>query len=327
MHSQFRTLAIFAVFCAAALAACSSNDDNGNDPGIQTPTIQRSGGMVLVEAKGKSFQMGSASGNADEQPVHAVSFSRSFWMDSTEVTQSEYERILRAEFPAYSTPDWGEPYGRASRIPAYLVEWGDAVLYCNARSKAEGLDQVYTYTNILGTPGNGCALEGVTADLSNSGYRLPTEAEWEYAARGGVTSDFYWKKNASGYPASADDSTEVNEYAVWAGNAWNFGSDSGNFGFSPAASRKSNSYGLYDMIGNAWEWCHDWYDAVYYPVSPAADPEGPATGDWHTMRGGSWGNEARHLRVSNREFSTPDYLYYFIGFRAVRTAQEIRTAQ
>ncbi len=321
MQSRFMFPAIFALAVAAFFAACDSGDDNGIDPGTQAPIIQRSGSMVLVEAKGKSFIMGSSAGNTDEQPRHTVSFSRSFWMDSTEVQQSLYESIMRSEYPSYSTPDWSEPYGVDAALPAYLVEWGDAVLFCNARSKNEGLDSVYAYTKILGTPGNGCALEGVSADLSKNGYRLPTEAEWEYAGRGGVDFDYYWGKNASGYPASADDSTEISSHATWAGSAWNFGSDDDRFGFSVAGSHAANAYGLHDMIGNAWEWCHDWYDAAYYGVSPATDPEGPASGGWHSLRGGSWGNEAPQLRATNRTFSTPDYLYNFIGFRTVRNAQ------
>ncbi len=313
------------LFAALALAtlisSCDSKDDSGTDPVVIPPSRQYSGGMVLVEAKGKSFEMGSALGNADEQPVHTVSFSRSFWMDTTEVTQGEYERIMRAGYAAYSTPDWSTSYGVGVRVPAYLLEWGDAVLYCNARSTAEGLDPVYTYTKILGTPGNGCALEGVTADLKKSGYRLPTEAEWEYACRAGANFDFSWGKNAAEYPSNSADSAEVDSYAVWAGNSWNLGSDDGRFGFAAAASRKANAYGLYDMAGSAWEWCHDWYDATYYTAAPVADPEGPSSGGWHALRGGSWGNEASHLRASNREFTTPDYIFNFIGFRAVRTAQ------
>ncbi len=318
MRTTSRILA--ALVLATLISSCDSNDDSGTDPVI-TPSRQYSGAMVLVEAKGKSFGMGSASGNADEQPVHVVTFSRSFWMDTTEVTQSEYDRIMKAEYPTYSTPDWTASYGVGARYPAYLLEWGDAVLYCNARSKAEGLEVVYAYSNILGTPGNGCELEDVTADLNRSGYRLPTEAEWEYACRGGVSFDFFWGKDAAGYPSGSDDSTEVDSYAVWAGNAWNLGSESDRFGFSPAASRLPNPYGLYDMIGNAWEWCHDWYDATYYTDAQVADPEGPVSGGWHSLRGGSWGNDVPYLRATNREFSTPDYIFNFIGFRAVRTAQ------
>ena len=313
---MFFTIAAFGLF---ALTACSS-DDSGTGPGGPAG-LQRSGGMVLVEAAGKSFMMGSAAGAADEMPVHAVAFTRSFWMDSTEVTQGEFDRVMKAAFPAYSTPDWHAPYGVGARFPASLVEWGDAVLYCNARSTAEGLDAVYSYTNILGTPGNGCALEGVTADLAKSGYRLPTEAEWEYAARAGGSFDFSWGKNASGYPVTADDSAAIAAHAVWAGNSWNLGSENANFGLQAAASKRPNAYGLYDMHGNAWEWCHDWYDATYYISSPASDPAGPASGGWHALRGGSWGNEADALRASNRTFSTPDYLFNFIGFRAVRTAR------
>lgn len=319
--SRLRAVFVRAALPCMAMLACVScdSDDNGTDP---QPTGRRhSGAMVLVEAKGKSFPMGSGAGNADEQPVHAVGFTRDFWMDTTEVTQSEFDRVMKAAYPSYSTPDWNTPYGVGARTPAYLVEWGDAVLYCNARSRAENLDTVYAYSGIRGTPGNGCELDGVTADLSKGGYRLPTEAEWEYACRAGGSFDFYWGKNGPGYPVTAADSAEVDRHAVWAGNSWYLGSDDARFGMQAAASRAPNAFGLYDMTGNAWEWCHDWYDAAYYAASPATDPEGPATGGWHTLRGGSWGNEPAHLRATNREFSTPDYIFNFIGFRTVRTAR------
>ena len=321
MHVFPRLLTAIALVVTGALAltSCSSDDDT---TGPVVPSgLEHSGAMVRIEASRKSFSMGSADGFADEQPVHTVTFSRDFWMDTTEVTQGEFSRVMSAAHAEFAAPDWNEPYGVGARVPAYLVEWGDAVLYCNARSTAEGLDPVYSYTGILGTPGNGCELEGVTADLTKSGYRLPTEAEWEFAARAGTAFDFSWGKNASAYPQSADDSTEIGANAVWAGNSWNLGSEDSRFGMQTVASKAPNAFGLYDMHGNAWEWCHDWYSGSYYGSSPSADPSGPVSGDWHTLRGGSWGNETPHLRASNRSFSTPDYLFNFIGFRTVRNVK------
>lgn len=312
--------AIPALLALVLLLSACDNTDNATTPDPQ-PTIERSGGMVRIVAKGKSFSMGSATGDGDETPVHTVSFTRDFWMDSTEVTQGEYDRIMKTRYPAYTRPAWGTPYGIGASYPAYLVEWGDAVLYCNARSLDAGLETVYSYSAITGTPGNGCKLENVTADLSRSGYRLPTEAEWEFACRAGTASDFSWGRNFNGYPVSSADSTEFASYAVWAGNSWHLSSDNPAFGTHPAGMRKANAYGLHDMHGNLWEWCHDWFDASYYQVSPAVDPAGPATGDWHSLRGGSWGNEPVLIRASNRGFVTPDYLFNFIGFRTVRNAQ------
>ncbi|MCZ7558569.1 MAG: formylglycine-generating enzyme family protein [Bacteroidia bacterium] len=319
--NRITRISMLAVFAIALLLPACDSDDGTTTPDPQPNTIERSGSLVRITAKGKNFSMGSVSGNADERPVHTVSFTRDFWMDSTEVTQGEYERIMKARYPAYLTPAWSAVYGLGTAYPAYLTEWGDAVLFCNARSLEAGLDPVYTYTAILGTPGNGCTLEGVTADLSRNGFRLPTEAEWEYACRGGNASDFSWGRNLASYPASPADSTEFGSYSVWAGNSWNLSSDSPDFGTRRVASRKANAYGLHDMHGNLWEWCHDWYDETYYAGSPGTDPSGPTAGNWHALRGGSWGNDAAYLRASNRSFSTPDYLFNFIGFRTVRNAQ------
>ncbi len=320
MRLTIRDLALTTLVIAGTLFfyACSSDDDPVT-PQVG-PVSQHSGSMILIAAAGEDFSMGSSDGSSDEQPVHTVRFTRSFWMDTTEVTQASFNAVMSAAYSAYVTPAWHAPYGKGDRIPAYLTEWGDAVLYCNARSSADGLEPVYSYAEILGTPGNGCELTEVVADLAKNGYRLPTEAEWEFAARAGGTSDFSWGKSASGYPVSAADSAEIAAHAVWAGNSWNLGSGDARFGMQEVAGRTANAFGLYDMYGNAWEWCHDWYDAAYYETAQAIDPSGPASGQWHTLRGGSWGNEVIHLRASNRTFSTPDYLFNFIGFRTVRNA-------
>jgi formylglycine-generating enzyme required for sulfatase activity len=298
------------------VVACDS--DSGDAPTTPVTISDRDGSMVLIRAKEQSFQMGSATGNAEEQPAHTVTFTYDFYMDTTEVTQSAYHLLMTSAYPSYSAPFWGAPFGVGDRHPVYSVEWEDAALYCNARSKQAGLDTVYAYTSILGTPGNGCKFEGLTMHPDRSGYRLPTEAEWEFACRAGGTTDFFWAKDFQPYPSLPADTLEVSSYAIWAVNSWNLSSDNNAFGTQPIAERLPNAYGLYDIAGNVTEWCHDWYDASWYAQSSAIDPVGPATGDWHALRGGNWGSEAIHLRSSNREFAAPDYLFYFIGFRTVR---------
>ncbi|MCB9367431.1 MAG: SUMF1/EgtB/PvdO family nonheme iron enzyme [Calditrichaeota bacterium] len=272
-------------------------------------------GKVLIESEGRSFVLGSSAGFEDEIPEHTVTLTKSFWIDTVETTQGLYDVTMSASYPGYATPTWFAPYGVGDIYPAYHVYWGDAVLFCNALSRRDGLDSVYTYTSIVGTPGNLSELEGVVADFSRNGYRLPTEAEWEYACMGGESHDFYWGKDLDPYPATPIDSAEIGDFAVWYSNSYELGASSSAFGSQPVGTRVPNGYGLYDMSGNLYEWCHDWYGP--YGPDAVTDPAGPSGGDYHVLRGGSWGSNAEFLRSSNRTFSVPDYLYYFIGFRTV----------
>jgi formylglycine-generating enzyme len=299
-----------AIVSVILFISCGENDESTNTPQGFIPP-----GMALIHADGQSFQMGSTTGSEDELPVHTVSFTHDFWMDSTEVTQGDYDSFMTESYIGYTSPSWHSPYGIGQEYPAYATNWGDAILYCNARSRLDGLDSVYTYSSINGTPGNMCELQGVVIDYAKSGYRLPTEAEWEYACRGGITADYYWGKDYNPYPATAADSTEINGYAVWSENSWVFGADASEFGTHPVASKTPNPYGLHDMVGNVFEWCNDWYGD--YSSTAATDPTGPDSGEFHRLRGGSWGNDAFYLRSSNRAFANPDYIYYFIGFRVV----------
>lgn len=301
---------IIIAITAALLISCSDKDSTTNPPDTFTPH-----GMVLIPAAGISFSMGSTEGFDDETPVHTVTFAKNFWMDTTEVTQADYEAVMSDAYTTYETPSWHDPYGVGSAYPSYYMTWGDAALYCNARSLRDGLDTVYTYSEIVGAPGNMCELTDVATNFDASGYRLPTEAEWEFACRGGTTTDFYWGKDFDPYPETPADSAEIDANTIWYMNSWQYGAGESEFGTHQVASKLANPYGLYDMAGNLYEWCNDWYGE--YSSTSATDPTGPDSGEWHSIRGGSWGNHTRYLRSANRTFFIPDYTYYFVGFRVV----------
>jgi formylglycine-generating enzyme required for sulfatase activity len=246
--------------------------------------------MVLVEAG--SFQMGSAGGRSDEQPVHEVRITRPFYIGKYEVTFAEYDRFCE-DTGARRPNDRG--WGRGQQ-PVVNVDWYDVVAYCNWLSEKEGLTPCYS--------GKGKVTQ---CDFSANGYRLPTEAEWEYAARGGHLSRGY------AY-AGGDDPDAV---------AW-YDANSGGL-TQPVGQKQPNELGLYDMSGNMYEWCWDWYGGTYYASSSVDDPKGPPPEKSLTPRGpnkvrrsGSWREAEEFLRVAFRSF---DYAAYAgdNGFRLART--------
>ncbi len=130
-------------------------------------------------------------------------------------------------------------------------------------------------------------------------YRLPTEAEWEYACRAGSTTRFCF----------GDEEAELEDYAWYEENS--------EGKTHPVGQKQPNAWGLYDMHGNVWEWCQDWYGD--YPAGPVTDPRGPDTGEYRVLRGGSWGNDSRNLRSAVRDYNNPDFRHYNFGFRVART--------
>ncbi len=238
--------------------------------------------MVLVE--GGTFSMGSNDGNDDEQPVHNVTVG-SFYMSKYEVTFEQYDEFCEAT--GRGKPD-DEYWGRRTR-PVINVEWYDAVEYCNWLSEQEGLTPFYS--------GSG----GYNFDAN--GYRLPTEAEWEYAASGG--------NNHDGYEYSGSNT---------AGDVGWYKSNSGSE-THPVGYKTPNSLGLYDMSGNVWEWCYDWYGNDYYSSTSLVDPEGPGNGSKRVLRGASWINPAMNLRIAYRSTKVnPAYSSWALGFRVVMSS-------
>lgn len=281
--------------------------DDDNVPGFDTMIVHVANpGMIrlaghpdsLMEDRYIQVFLGNESGQPEEAPVHEV-WVTPFWIDSVEVTVGEYAQLMGAD-----------PTGGAdSSTPVQNVTWFDAVLFCNARSKAVGMDTVYRYTGVSGNAGNGCTgLSGLTILYDNVGYRLPTEAEWEYACRGNTPerTEYFW----------SNEPTIAGSFAWYSGNA----SETTH----QVATKTPNNFGLYDMAGNVAEWCNDWYSPTYYTECDTGiviDPRGPATGSTRLNRGGSFESEATGLRTSARGLGIPNWRAGFVGFRTVVPSQ------
>ena len=243
---------IAAVLAAVLLAGCGGqNKTPDKTPSAsERSVIKTACGMEMLSIPGGEFTMGADDGPVDVKPAHRVRVD-GFLMDQHEVPQEVYEKVTGKAPSRVKNP----------RNPVEQVTWTAAVKFCNARSALEGLTPCYD-------------LKTWACDFSASGYRLPTEAEWEYACRAGSTSQFYFGSQAE----------DLRSYAWFEGN-----SDS-----KPhvVGQRKPNAWGLYDMAGNVWEWCHDFYGAKYYRTSPADNPHGPPQGEKRVLRGGAWSSSA-----------------------------------
>jgi formylglycine-generating enzyme required for sulfatase activity len=242
------------------------------------------GGVEMVLIPGGSFQMGSnAEDQIDELP-HTV-YVDSFHMDKYEVTQEEYERVTGTNPSRWK--------GEAN--PVEQIRWKDAIEYCNARSRLEGLQPAYDE-------------QSWQCNFEASGYRLPTEADWEYAARAG-TSTAYW---------FGSDGFQLGRHAWFTEN--------GTRGPHPVGQKEPNPWGLYDLYGNVWEWCHDHYQEDYYQESPEENPRGPRSGKTRVVRGGCWNSRPDMCRSSYRNYEDPAFtdncfakeVHGFVGIRCVR---------
>ena len=278
-------------------------------------------GMVLIPAG--SFTMGNcmgpSEGFSDELPLHTVCVS-AFYMDKYDVTKALWDSVYQwATSHGYSFFWPGS--GKAANHPVQTILWYDAVKWCNARSEMEGRKPAY-YTSAAQTT----LYRTGEVDVDNSsvkwssGYRLPTEAEWEKAARGGVSGQrFPWGNTISW--------SQANYYASplsAGGYAYDVNPTQGydptfNDGVSPYTSPvgyfPANGYGLYDMAGNVWQWCWDWHGL--YSSGSQTNPRGPASGSFRVSRGGAWDYDAAFCRTADREFGAPASCSYDHGFRSV----------
>jgi formylglycine-generating enzyme required for sulfatase activity len=275
-------------------------------------------GFSLIPAG--PFQMGDQSsplvGASNELPVHTVQVS-AFYMAKHEVTKEEWDAV-RTWGLANGYTDLragnGSSASKGANHPVHSINWYDMVKWCNARSQKEGLTPCYTVSGATYKTGESAPV----CNWSANGYRLPTEAEWEKAARGGVAGkNFPWgtetiTHSQANYISSSSRAYDVSQtrgyhptYAV-GGEPYS----------SPVGSFAPNGYGLYDMAGNMWEWCWDWYAS--YAAGSQTDPRGAATGSNRVSRGGSWDNYANYTCCAYRNYAWPGYALSRYGFRLAR---------
>ena len=277
--SALRCGCVLLVFLALSATSCVAPVEQ--TPAAAVRKIETKSGVAMVLLPGGEFMMGSTSGDADEAPWHKVVLSP-FAMDVFEVQQREYAEL---ELPDPSN-------FKGAERPVEQIRWSDAALFCNERSRREKLEPCYDEATFA-------------CDFAASGYRLPTEAEWEYAARCGAETDYDF----------GNQPRQLKNFACYAGN--------GSKRTEPAGSKKPNRWGLFDLYGNVAEWCQDVYSAEYYASSPTQDPRGPAEGRKRVMRGGSWKSGDSACRATARVADFPGitdacFAQNTYGFRCVR---------
>ncbi len=246
--------------------------------------------VAFVDLEPGQFSMGSPeteAGRGEEERLHEVILTRGFQLQTTLVTQAQWAALLKQNPSSFD----------GLERPVERVTWFDAVAYCNAFSEACGLEPAYVLTSVDGRPGEeGFFAKVMWKGLDCPGYRLPTEAEWEYACRAGSSGPRYG---------------ELEAIAWWGGNSGNE--------THPVAQKQANPWGLYDMLGNLWEWCWDWHGPLTAEAGLVGDPTGPATGRERIWRGGSWGNDPEQVRAATRSAKLPTHRPFSVGFRLART--------
>ncbi|MBM4090075.1 MAG: formylglycine-generating enzyme family protein [Planctomycetes bacterium] len=281
-------------------------------------TIDLGGGvnleMVLIPAG--SFVMGSNDGLDDEKPARGVTISRPFYLGKYEVTVEQFRRFVEEtsyvtdaekgtgfdgafgwnantmEFAMNEEYSWRTPgFPQSDNHPVVNVSWHDATEFC------AWLSQVDRKT-----------------------YRLPTEAEWEYACRAGTTTSYVHGDDAEGSATVGNvaDAAFESRYPELKGVIT---ASDGHAYTAPVGAYSPNPFGLYDMHGNVWEWCDDWYEPEYYASSPRRDPKGPATGEERAYRGGGWFNCTRGCRSASRSAGLPENRNLTLGFRVAATLE------
>jgi len=274
-----------AIVCASCLCA-SCEKAGGPGPGAgPLPAVTTKSGVEMVLIPAGELRMGSSRGKEDESPVHTVRLD-AFWMDRHEVTQAEYEKLGFPDPSRFKGPD----------LPVEMMTWTKAAICANARSRAEGLQPCYDE-------------DTAECNFAASGYRLPTEAEWEYACRAGTDTEYGF----------GGDPRRLSEHAWYEANA--------SKKTHPVGKKAPNRWGLHDTHGNVAEWCNDVYDKAYYGKSPAENPRGPAEGKQYVVRGGAWSSSAEACRSAARAGENPGFADACLapdtlGFRLVRKAAE-----
>jgi len=292
---------------------------------LPSPAPEPPADMALIPAG--AFRMGDpyAEGDTDERPVHTVYVS-AFFMDKYEVTSNLWSEVYTwALANGYGFDNAGSASG--SNHPVHSVNWYDCVKWCNARSQKEGLSPVYyTYPDMTVIYNNGDAdITNACVNWGSDGYRLPTEAEWEKAARGGLSGHHYpWPSKGGSY-SNHIDGTKANYQD--SGDPFDNGTTpvgyyDGNQTTNgvPGGVDMANGYGLYDMAGNVMEWCWGWHQDGWYAETAASqsDTTGPTSKSRRVLRSGMWLGNPEYTRCAFRTHGSPDYERSDMGFRCVR---------
>ena len=235
--------------------------------------------LEMIRIPAGTYMRGAYPGEQDavtgrEEPQHQVTLTQDFYLGKYPLTQQQWLAVM-GSWPGTAP---SSSYGLGDTYPAYYVSWDDAQNFITALN---------THITITG--------QGVAT------MRLPTEAEWEYAARAGTTTRFYWGDDP--------DYTQIGDYAWYDGN-------NSPYGTKPVGGKLPNAFGLYDMSGNVWEWCQDWYGT--YPSGSVADPTGPSSGSSRVNRGGIWYYSPGYCRSAYRGRNSPGYRLNYLGFRLAR---------
>jgi formylglycine-generating enzyme required for sulfatase activity/serine/threonine protein kinase len=264
------------------------------DDGLES--IENSIGMILNLIPAGEFFMGSPDdaieADTAEKPLHRVRISKPFYLGVCEVTQAQFQAVMGKNPSHFSANGEGKDRvaGQSTdQCPVERVNWFEAVQYCNKLSEKEGKKAFYEI--------DGQDIR--VPDWNGKGYRLPTEAEWEYACRANASPPTRF--------SFGDNAGDLREYAWFGGSS--------EQRTHPVRQKRPNGFGLYDMHGNVWEWCLDWQFGEYYNQSPADDPTGPAGALCRVRRGGGWRDEPRSVRSASRGWDTPDFRDYNLGFR------------
>jgi formylglycine-generating enzyme required for sulfatase activity len=286
----FKRVSFVLVLTSGLAAGCAKNQPASVAVDLQSfPVIQpRSGGEMILLPEG-DFTMGDSAGRPDEAPSHSVHV-RAFCLDKVPVTQELYQKVMGVNPSKRKDP----------KAPVERMQWTDAARFCNQCSESEGLKPCYD-------------LKTWQCDFEADGYRLPTEAEWEYACRAGSQTKY----------CCGDDPATLTDLAWFKPHS--FGKT------HPVGQKRPNRWGLYDMNGNVWQWCNDYYGETYYQNSPSDNPRGPTGSKMRVLRGGAWSSTAEQCRAAYRHKDFPVYSDACFGadsygFRRARNGKPGKTA-